>query len=128
MGYTHYYYQLRTFSDGEWSRIIDRLSKVIKANPDIALAGGMGTGEPAISVDEIVFNGSNRLNEDYETMALSKIQPEPGEYFDCVKTAHKPYDKIVTALLAIARDEANSAIRISSDGGQEAFDLGGLPS
>ena len=61
------------------------------------------------STDGIRLNG---LDEDHESFELS---PGPVDSQYC-KTARKPYDETVTAILIRAKVRAGSAIRISSDG------------
>jgi len=60
----------------------------------------------------------------YETFAIDRVfqlekwqEPdENGLYFDCCKTAFRPYDLAVTAVLLIARHHLGDAFQVSSDG------------
>ena len=61
------------------------------------------------STDGIRLNG---LYEDHEPFELT---PAPGQSDFC-KTARKPYDETVTAILIRAKVRAGSAIKIRSDG------------
>ena len=59
--------------------------------------------------DGIRLNG---VDEDHEPFELTPAWTD----FRCCKTARKPYDETVTAILIRAKVRAGSAIRISSDG------------
>jgi hypothetical protein len=58
---------------------------------------------------------------------LPQGKPEDGFWFDCCKTAYKPYDLAVTVFLVIAKHHLGRDLRVSSDGGavhwREAVDL-----
>lgn len=66
---------------------------------------------------------------DYETFAIDRVfQPEKwqepdenGLYFDCCKTAFRPYDLAVTAVLLIARHHLGDAFQVSSDGSDKQW-------
>ncbi len=49
------------------------------------------------------------------------LERVPSDDFAFCKTARKPYDPVVVSILVAARDIAPDAIRISSDGGDEAL-------
>ena len=103
MGYTHYWRQLRDFTDTEWQELM-RLTKLITARSgrDIILS------EFDINNEEIRFNGYGE--EGHETFLITKKKRAKRQYeeqeaydrqgaFEFCKTAHKPYDKYVTAVL-----------------------------
>lgn len=50
---------------------------------------------------------------------LQKNAADPGLYFTCCKTAYRPYDLAVTALLIIAKHHMGNDIIVSSDGEDE---------
>lgn len=80
------------------------------------IKGGDGTGRPIISNSEIRFNGDASKGEDHETFVLEKN----GSGFQFCKTARKPYDRYVKAVLLVAKAVAPAAVEISSDGDGEA--------
>lgn len=103
MGYTHYWGERTDDGDEAWKRLIDRASKAIKlARVKVRL------GPLQIDYRAIRLNG---VGEDgHETFCLSRA----GEEFTFCKTARKPYDLVVTAILTIAMEEIG--LDVSSDG------------
>ena len=128
MGYTHYWRQHRDFNDTEW-RVITRLAKLITADGvDVLAYHPKGkdyteevllNGDPdmfTIDNEQIRFNG---IGEDgHETFLITKKRPE--ENFQFCKTAHKPYDKYVVAVLCaiyhVYLQMERTVMNISSDG------------
>jgi len=127
MGYTHYWRQHRDFNDTEW-RVITRLAKLITADGLGVLAhhpdamngdeyyGGKEDDIFIIDNEQIRFNG---IGEDgHETFLITKKKPE--ENFQFCKTAHKPYDKYVVAVLCaiyhVYLQMEKTVMNISSDG------------
>ena len=129
MGYTHYWRQLRDFTDTEWQELM-RLTKLITASSgrDIILS------EFNINNEEIRFNGYGE--EGHETFLITKKKRAKADYeeqeaydrqgaFEFCKTAHKPYDKYVVAVLCALYNMAGQKewplgdgkiMSISSDG------------
>ena len=136
MGYTHYWRQLRDFTDTEWQELM-RLTKLITASRgrDIILS------EFNINNEEIRFNGYGE--EGHETFLITKKKRAKADYeeqeaydrqgaFEFCKTAHKPYDKYVVAVLcALYNMEVKDwplgdgkIMSISSDGNTEDWTEG----
>lgn len=94
MGYTNYWNNVKGsfFQD----RLLENVKKLIKES-GIKICGPGGTGEPIITDSKIAFNGDASTNDDYETFALTI-----NDDFDCCKTAHRPYDVVVKAVLMLA--------------------------
>jgi hypothetical protein len=95
----------------------------------IRLRGGNGTGEPEFSNDLIAYNGDDETGNDlaHETFYFERVidkedhyrrddPPEDDLWFECCKTARKPYDLFVCANL-IAIKYHFPETKISSDGG-----------
>ena len=118
MGYTHYWRQLRDFTDTEWQELT-RLTKLITADGLGVLAHhpesheeyhGKWGEDDVLTIDDesIYFNG---IGEDsHETFCITKKKRAKMDYeeqeaydkqgaFDFCKTAQKPYDKYVVAVL-----------------------------
>ena len=146
MGYTHYWRQARDFTDVEWIELT-RLAKLITNGSQGILAhypatvgeddyyGGIEDDVFIIDDEEIRFNG---IGEDgHETFLITKKKRAKADYeeqhaydkkgaFNFCKTAHKPYDKYVVAVLcAVHRvaqkqgllgDYMQSMMKITSDG------------
>lgn len=53
------------------------------------------------------------------TKFLQEDREHPGLYFECCKTAYRPYDLAVTAFLIIAKKHLRENISVSSDGRDE---------
>ena len=141
MGYTHYWRQLRDFTDTEWQELT-RLTNLIIADNEGILSDGFGEGgKPEVNGEHIWFNG---LGEDsHETFRITKKKRAKEDYeeqeaydrqgaFEFCKTAHKPYDKYVVAdLCALYNMEVKDwplgggkIMSISSDGNTEDWTEG----
>jgi len=136
MGYTHYWYQMRNFTDSEWQKISFMTNKIIEAAKaqGIELANGHGEAgtEPVIDADKIQLNGVD--DDAHETLYLTKQQGKFVDYtprdqqirdgiFNFCKTARKPYDAVVVSILGAARRIAKGALRLSSDGDGAVFKM-----
>lgn len=107
MGYTHYWTQVRDFTCEEWRQIGADVMPILN---DVQHAQGvpLGDGEgnpgtqPVFTADHILFNGVG--DDSHETFVLYRRRPakEPWQRRrggDFCKTARKPYDLAVTAML-----------------------------
>ena len=105
MGYTHYWRQLRDFTDTEWQELT-RLAKLI--TNDGVLDQTLSTVEFNIDNEQICFNGVG--DNGHETFIITKKKRAKEDYeeqeaydrqgaFEFCKTAQKPYDKYVVAVL-----------------------------
>lgn len=111
MGYTHYWRHTPAFTEG----FVDDVDRIIAeaARQGIVLRGRNGTGEPEFSPTNISFNGDDETGHrlGHETFALI---PGDDEFTFC-KTAQKPYDAVVGAIL-IALKESDQSFSVTSDG------------
>lgn len=135
MGYTHYWTQRRDFTEGEMLQIGEGVKAIIAAavgnvypnnyNGEpagpLVICGGDGTGEPEITEKRIAFNGTDEGDLGHETLGFNAVRvlPYAGAAqdrlgWDCCKTAHKPYDVVVTAALTFLY--ADWDFDVSSDG------------
>lgn len=134
MGYTHYWRQLRDFTDTEWQELT-RLTNLILADNEGILSDGFGEGgKPEVNGEHIWFNGLRENS--HETFRITKKRRAKMDYeeqetydkgaFEFCKTAHKPYDKYVVAVLcALYNMEVKDKIMsISSDGNTEDWTEG----
>lgn len=96
MGYTHYW-DHPTYAAQEWSPFIADVKRIFAHAKavNIPLADGSGSlnTKPIANAGVVAFNGV--APEDYESFML---QPQPTE-FDFCKTAYRPYDEVVCAVL-----------------------------
>mgnify|MGYP003110094302 CR=1 FL=1 len=114
MGYTNYWYQRKSFTNEEWSKVLDEYDYI----KDV-LGGSVIFDES--DVKQIMFNGNPENDQDHETFVLHKeAQTEP-DYegqdvsFNFCKTAEKPYDIAVWHLLSFCHTHTNAIWRISRD-------------
>lgn len=123
IGYTHYYYQNKSFTQKQWEKIsldaLDALAYCEKKKIVLAYEYD-GPKAPEVSNDMIRFNGWK--DEGHETFIIErkcpKAQPwiESKQYFGFCKTAYKPYDLAVGLVLLVAASHAPKTIEVSSDG------------
>lgn len=113
MGYTVYFEQSRPFTMQEWGDI--RAACIPMFNRLKQIKGPSGTGRPEIGNDAIRFNGDASKGEDHESFILER----EGNGFQFCKTARKPYDRYVKAVLVVANMIAPGALDISCDGDNE---------
>jgi hypothetical protein len=125
VGYTHYWQQLRDHSKATWEEIRQDVTAIlndVQHVQGIPLANGLGEPgtQPEVTGDKIWFNGVGP-DDDHETLSLWRKRP-PLEAWqskdrrggDFCKTARKPYDLAVTAVLAYM--ESIHGLPVSSDG------------
>lgn len=131
MGYTHYLEFKKTYTDDQWTDFVNtakRLYHALPANTDTAggcyldqplsICGGYGNGEPVIGQPTewsngepvVWFNGDEKDGMDHETFCIVKNKKE----WSFCKTARKPYDLLVCAILLAARDYLGA--EVGSDG------------
>ena len=119
MGYTHYFPQKRDFTMPEWKVIVSDMRALLNKLPEepaTIICGGMGTGEPEITDEQIVLNGDGAADLDHETFLLTRIDAGETKGFRYCKTAYKPYDILVCGILMLCELHAPGALEISSDG------------
>lgn len=116
MGYTHSWNNSRALTDSEWDAITTMARRVLRvAQEDLGIALSLEYDVnriPVVSETEIRFNGYEE--EGHETFVITR---EPEEFAFC-KTARKPYDPVVVAILQGVRVYADS-FRWLSDGSHE---------
>jgi len=121
MGYTHYFGSDREFTASEWEKLTLATRKVLRVAQDnlgIALSKDYDKNSPPVVDDEhIWFNGHGA--EGHETFSIHKSGGR-----DFCKTARKPYDAPVVAILLLA-DKICPAFSWASDGDGEDGALAG---
>jgi hypothetical protein len=129
MGYTHYWTQPLRYSKAEWTQICEDVTAIlndVQHVQGIPLANGMGElgTQPIIDADTILFNGAGE-EDSHEAVHLQRAVPPLTEEdkrwnkqrgWDFCKTARKPYDLAVTAVLAYLAALENKPLSVSSDG------------
>jgi len=88
----------------------------------VPLAGLDGTGEPTLNANDgtVWFNGVE--GDDYEgfvwppDLVAGRASPDQEDsVFDWCKTRRLPYDAVVAACLAVAREVLGDSIRVEAD-------------
>jgi len=80
----------------------------------IVICGGDGEGEPEFTEGYFALNGTILNDEWHESMVWEAI-PSEGVFTFC-KTAYKPYDAVVTAILLRAKYHYGELVSVRSDG------------
>ena len=125
MGYTQRWYQQEIPPD-RWALIAADARKIVaaaKQNGIILLHEYDEPGtEPAIDDEHIWLNGDGA--DGHETLAFMRKQDpgRNGDGFTFCKTAQKPYDAVVCAILARAKHHAPEQIRVASDGDEDDWE------
>lgn len=115
MGYTHYWRMSRDFTALEWEQISGAASELIKASPTELAGGYRHENEPPAIDKEVIYFNAKKEDEQCEDFCLTAGCQD----FEFCKTAARPYDTVVVAILAFAAKVAPSAITVSSDGDEQ---------
>ena len=114
MGFSHYFEQLKPAEPAAWQAICDDFRKMMAtallSQPLPIQREDEDGGQPLVDDTYIVFNGIG--NNGHETMVLQR----DGKGFQFCKTARKPYDRVVTALLILADFHSPNTWLVTSDG------------
>lgn len=127
MGYTHYWRQGRDYSKRQWDEICSDVQAILN---DVQHVQGVvlareyvepGTS-PEVSDKRIFFNGAG--DEGHATFVITKTRDKTLASWETkadighgfCKTARKPYDLAVTAILAYLEARDGEAFTASSDG------------
>lgn len=123
MGYTHYWTQQRDIPEKDWQRITADVSKILAAtNVPLAWEFDEPKRPSQVDAEAIRFNG---LDDDgHETFMISRLLEKNGEKWMFCKTAAKPYDVVVTAILAYLATQYPSTFQVTSDGEREDWRRG----
>ena len=114
MGYTHYWRPTRDLTEDEWDNIRQVAKTILKDNHGIILDNEPTDSQNlSITYDSVLCNGVG--DDGHETFYLTRKMRND---FEFCKTAQKPYDKYIVAML-IAVAQITDSISVSSDGDQE---------
>lgn len=127
MGYTHYFSQKEELDTVKWSKFTKDVNSLLKLTPICSLREESDSSNPPIVNNEVVrFNGlANNghetfwLDRKYKLSYLNEQPDENGYWFNFCKTARKPYDIYVVAVLELAKKHFGDDIRLGSDGNDE---------
>ncbi len=125
MGYTNYYYRKPTLDATKFASFSEDVAKIIKAAP-CKIAGGLGKGKPTVNATSVWFNGKGE--DSHETFDISQTETgrvnEDGLVFAFCKTARKPYDIVVVAVLTALKYHFGNEVKVSSDGDLSDWEAG----
>lgn len=115
MGYTHYFKMLDNATPEMYKAFSDEAHEILRTaeiNKGIQLADGMGEELTAWQADDerVMFNGFG--DDAHETFLWTPNSTG----FNFCKTAQKPYDVVVVAVLIALGRAYGDAVEISSDG------------
>lgn len=112
MGFTHYYQLAQPISENDWAKIKVQMQTLIENSP-VPLGDGWGEegSKPDLTDNHININGIE--DNAHETFTVYRLSTKWG----FTKTARKPYDVVVVALLVLLHHDAN--LLVSSDGGYD---------
>ena len=122
MGYTNYWYQRRSFTDEEWSKVLDEydyIKDVLGGSVIVDETKDYNPASDLIPSKAIVFNGNPENNQDHETFILHKEAKTKPDYegqdiaFNFCKTAEKPYDIAVWHLLSFCLTHTKAMWKVS---------------
>ena len=125
MGYTHYWNRhdhtgatthARAHAREAYGRLVLDAQRICRQAMEngIVICGGDGEGEPEFTEGYFALNGTILNDEWHESMVWEAI-PSDGVFTFC-KTAYKPYDAVVTAILLRAKYHYGELVSVRSDG------------
>ena len=132
MGYTHYFGKIDQLDAGKWAGFKQDVETLLTEhyNPSLKLVQESdNTQEPEITDKFVRFNGVG--NNGHETFYFDRLQhkhpwakplapyPKDHYYHNFCKTARKPYDLYVVAVLTLAEHHFGDAVKFTSDGVDE---------
>ena len=110
MGYTHHYRGWVSL-DGD---LLEEIQEIIDAS-EVEIKGWDGFGLPTIDEEKVSLNGTDADDEKHETFTIV----HGVNHINFCKTAHKPYDEVVGAIL-LRVSHYNKRFKVSSDGRWDA--------
>lgn len=127
MGYTHYFTKKAAIPAKEWHAIATRAKRIIEVTTvPLAFEYDEPEEKPVADASQIRFNGVG--NDGHETFLLTPDGPEQskGKYdegggFAFCKTARKPYDLAVCAVLLVVNKFAGKIVEVASDGTRDEW-------
>jgi hypothetical protein len=123
MGYTHYFQNKQDCPPEDWAKITDAFKRlqataIINNDPLLIQEECNMASAPGVDGTAIWFNGIE--DDGHETFHLTRA----GDGFNFCKTAEKPYDRVVVAVLCLANFFAPGVWDIGSDGDNEDWQAG----
>ena len=137
MGYTHYWVRDKRNVGSAWmfgNLALDAKKIIEQAKTEgIEICGPLGKDQPEFTEAHFCFNGTEVGGLDHETFWWEALPTQPdyqyeykrgsdreNEIFEFCKTAYKPYDLVVVAVLLRAKHWYGSVVDVFSDGGWDS--------
>jgi len=140
MGYTHYWDRPKKNSGSAYmfgQLALDAKKVIAQAEKEgIRIRDGQGEGEPNFNEGFFAINGdANAHTPDGRDLAhetfywegiptIQEWRKDEPTYFDFCKTARKPYDAVITAILIRAKKIYGECVKVSSDGDWSEWQTG----
>ena len=102
MGYTRCWITTGNFYDAQTVKVIKKIIEIAKTDYNIKIKGYNGTGKPTVNTKQISLNGDKNNNLENETFF---VENGVKTNFDFCKTARKPYDIVVNAIIQLLEEE-----------------------
>lgn len=115
MGYTHYWTLENGVEASAWQEFLSGAKEIIATAIDAGIFVADFSKDETIHINGIGYGA-------HEDFVIST--EDVG--FDCCKTAEKPYDTVVTALLIHLKRSLKAGVLITSDGRWEDWESGRL--
>lgn len=120
MGYTHYWSKKSDVDEKQYAAALKDIAKIVTTQKIAKLGNGLGDqGTKPKTTGGIEFNGID--SDSHETFSLPAKASQISDFEFC-KTAEKPYDIVVVAVLARLSEVAG--IHVSSDGNADDWTAG----
>jgi hypothetical protein len=115
MGYTHYWTLENGLESSKWDEFLTGARQIIETAKDAGIQIEDSSAGAAIFVNGLGDNA----HEDF-------VITSEDTGFDCCKTAEKPYDTVVTAILIHLKATFGTDVVIKSDGKWQDWESGAL--
>jgi hypothetical protein len=115
MGYTHYWTLENGIEQADWNKFLEGARQIIETAKDAGIPLQDDSAGAAIFINGVGANA-------HESFVITS--EDVG--FNFCKTAQKPYDAVVTAILILLKKELGDSIKITSDGTWDDWEGGRL--
>jgi hypothetical protein len=111
MGYTHYWEKKESVTAEKFAEFTENVKSILQTADDagIPISGFDGVGSAFVSDNEVAFNGFSGYGHESFNLLLEDVD-------GFCKTAGKPYDSVVCAVLMLLKVTFGNAYVVTSDG------------
>ena len=117
MPYTHYFLQKRDFTEKEFEQLVEFAEQAIYHAEimGIKICGSWGISKPGLCPISISLNGSSEEQLHCDSFCIYSNAEIASKICPFCKTARKPYDIVVTAILWYIHQQTPGVMDITSD-------------